>query len=294
MIMFPIFNDFMIRLFFLALSLAMPLALSAQFTTPPAIGIVQNVENDSLLQTLGYNYLVENTTKLLSPLTVSDDNFQANLQKIKRAKTRLYACNIFLPGNLKVVGPSVNDKAILDYVEKVFQRAQQLGIGLIIWGSAGSRALPNDFDRLQARQQFVSIAKAIARVASRYNVTLALENLNKGETNFINTVREAIGIVQAVNEDNFKLCIDLYHMSKENESPEVIAEAVGLVVQCELAELEGRSPPGVHGDNFVPYFAALKQIGFSGKIVLECRWDDLAGQGRKAFEQIRSQLLKVY
>ena len=36
----------------------------------------------------------------------------------------MYAFNIFIPGELKIVGPDVNESAILTYVDKVFQRCQ--------------------------------------------------------------------------------------------------------------------------------------------------------------------------
>ena len=34
----------------------------------------------------------------------------------------MYAFNIFISGELKVVGPEVNEVAVLAYVENVFQR----------------------------------------------------------------------------------------------------------------------------------------------------------------------------
>ena len=38
--------------------------------------------------------------------------------------------------------------------------------------------------------------------------------------------------------------------------------------------MEVRSAPGVKGDDFTPYFKALKQIGYKGAIALECNWKD--------------------
>ena len=51
--------------------------VEAQNAIGPAIGIVQNMENDSLLQRYGYGYLVESVGKLISPRTVTDEQFQA-------------------------------------------------------------------------------------------------------------------------------------------------------------------------------------------------------------------------
>jgi sugar phosphate isomerase/epimerase len=269
-------------------------ALHAQQSRIPEIGIVQNIENDSLLHAAGYSYLVENTSKFLSPRTVTDETFQEKLAIIKQSRIPLFACNLFIPGDMKVVGPSVDENAVLEYVEIVFKRAQQAGLKMIIWGSGGSRAIPEGFNRQKAKEQFISIAKKIATIASRYNIVVALENLNTTEVNFINTVKEALDIVRSVQHDNLRLCADLYHMLKENESPDVIIEANQYVIYCEVAEKEGRTPPGTKGDNFRPFFSALKKIGFHGKVVIECRWENLETQAHRAYIELRNQLAEVY
>lgn len=255
---------------------------------------MQNVENDSLLRAFGYRYLIENTTKLLSPRTVSDEQFKDKLNVIKHSRIPLYACNIFIPADLKVVGPSVDEKALLEYVEKVFVRAKQAGLTMIVWGSSGSRKLPDGYDRALAKKQFISIGKKIASVASRYNIIVALENLNTSEVNFITTASEALEMVRGIDHKNLRLCVDIYHMLKENESPDVIAKTKGYIVYCEVAEKEGRTPPGVQGDDFRPYFRALKQIGYKGIIGIECLWSSVETQGKPAYNELHKQLQEVF
>ena len=268
--------------------------VEAQDGVVPTIGIVQDIENDSLLQRYGYAYLVESVGKLISPRTVTDEQFQANILKIKNLRVRMYAFNIFIPGELKIVGPEVNESAVLTYVDKVFQRCKAAGVSRIIWGSGGSRRVPDGFDHAKAKEQFISIAKKIAAKASQYNITLALENLNSTETNFITTVEEALDIVKKVDHKNLRLCVDIYHMRKEGESPSSILNTKGYVIYCEVAEKEGRTPPGVQGDDFRPYFTALKQVGYHDKIMIECRWENVAAQGQIAFQKLQTQILDVY
>ena len=206
----------------------------------------------------------------------------------------MYAFNIFIPGELKIVGPEVNESAVLTYVEKVFQRCKAAGVSRIIWGSGGSRRVPDGFDHAKAKEQFISIAKKIAAKASQYNITLALENLNSTETNFITTVEEALDIVKKVDHKNLRLCVDIYHMRKEGESPSSILKAKNYIIYCEVAEKEGRTPPGVQGDDFRPYFTALKQVGYHDKISIECRWENVAAQGQIAFQKLQTQIQDVY
>lgn len=260
----------------------------------PGIGVVQNIENDSLLYNIGYRSIVESVGQLISPRAISEEQFQANLLKIKDLQTPLYAFNIFIPGELKVVGPDVNEQAVLTYVDSVFQRAAQAKVNRIIWGSGGSRRVPDGFDHAKAKEQFVSIAGKIADLARRYDIILALENLNSTETNFITTVEDALSIVKRVNHKNLRLCVDIYHMLKEGESPEIIEKTKGFVIYCEVAEKEGRTPPGVQGEDFKPYFSVLKKIGYSNMIMIECRWDNVKKEAEPAFAYLRKQIDDVY
>lgn len=260
----------------------------------PQIGIVQEMEQDSLLETMGYKYLLESTRRILSPQNVTDQQFAALLPTIKQLAVPMYGCNLFIPGDLKVVGPEVDEQAVLEYVEPVLQRAQAAGLTLITWGSGGSRSVPEGFSRLTATAQFIYMAKKVAAVAAKYDMILALENLNSTECNFITTLAEALAVVKAVDHPNLRLCVDVYHMLKENESPEAIAGSKGYAVYCEVAEGEGRTPPGVQGYDFTPYIEALKKEDYTGNIVIEARWDDLAKQGPMAYETLRKQIDSVY
>ena len=260
----------------------------------PEVGVVQDYENDSLLHASGYRYLIESTAKCFSPLKVTDQQFQEKLSSIKKLRTPIFAVNLFIPGELKVVGPTVDEAAILAYTEKVLQRCKTADVKMITWGSGGSRRLPDGFDPLKAKEQFINIARKVAAQAAQYNIMLALENLNSTEANFITTLHEALDVVKKVDHPNFRLCADIYHMLKENEDPAIIEKGKGYIVHCEIAEKEKRTPPGTKGDDFRPYLKALKKIKYKGKIILECRWENLAVQAPLAYQELQKQLDDVY
>ncbi|MBB4077762.1 sugar phosphate isomerase/epimerase [Lewinella aquimaris] len=260
----------------------------------PEVGIVNDLENDSLIGSLGFGWLTEATPKILSPRTVSDEEFATLLPKIKSLQVPLYACNIFIPRELKVVGPDVDEAAVLEYVEIVFQRARAAGLSLITWGSGGSREVPDGFSRLTATAQFIYMAKRVAEVAAEYDILLALENLNSTECNFITTLPEALAVVKAVDHPNLRLCVDIYHMLMERESADAIKGTGPYAIYCEIAERKDRAAPGVNGQYFTPYFSALKDEGYTGKIMIEARWKDLALQGETALETLRQQLAEAY
>ncbi|MBX2917177.1 MAG: sugar phosphate isomerase/epimerase [Cyclobacteriaceae bacterium] len=260
----------------------------------PQLGVATSINHDSILNKAGYKFMVEAVPQILSPVSVSDSAFHYKLNQLKKLALPVYALNIFIPGELKLVGPNVNEQTILDYTQKVFTRCKQAGINLIVFGSGGARRIPQGYSKEKARQEFVQVAKKIAIQAKQYGIMLALENLNQQETNFINTVAEALQIVKDVNHANFKLCADIYHMLRENEPASVLLTAKGYLIHCDIAEKENRTPPGTAGDDFTTYLQALKQIGYSGKIVLECRWSNLAVQAAPARISLQDQIDQVW
>jgi sugar phosphate isomerase/epimerase len=209
-------------------------------------------------------------------------------------KTRLYALNIFIPGELKLVGSEVQEDSIMAYSKKVFERCARANVKLIVWGSAGARRIPDGFDRERAREQFISIARKLAMMAADYDIVLALENLNRTETNFINTLQEAYEIVREVDHPHLKLCADIYHMLVEHEPASVIAQTKGFLVHCDIAERKERGAPGASQEDFSAYLKELNRINYCGKIVIEARWKDLATEVKSAREYLQAQIDASY
>ncbi|HEX6890654.1 MAG TPA: sugar phosphate isomerase/epimerase family protein [Chryseolinea sp.] len=262
--------------------------------TKPEIGIVGDFEQDSLLHANGYKYLVESIVKCFSPVKISDEQFDERLKQFRNLHVTVFAMNIFMPGDMKLVGPDVKEEAILNYAKAVFERCQRAGISMVVWGSGGARRVPDGYDHNKAKEQFIYIARKVAVLAKKYKIDLALENLNSTETNFINTVEDAFDVVNKVDQKNFWLCIDIYHMLMEGEGPAVIEKTKKKLIHCDIAEKLNRAPPGVRGDDFRPYLSMLKKIGYSGKIVLECRWTDLPAQLASARLNLQKQIDEVW
>ena len=65
------------------------------------------------------------------------------------------------------------------------------------------------------------------------------------------------------------------------------------LVHCHIAECEERTAPGVKGDDFTPYFKALKEIKYDGRISFECSWQDVSAQLPKAVEVMKEQINSI-
>lgn len=254
----------------------------------PRMGICTRYNNAEMLQQAGYSYVEEGVGKFLIP-DKSDEEFSAILDDVSRYPLPIEACNGFIPSSMKCVGPDAVHEHILNYMEIAFKRAQQAGVEIIVFGSGGSRTIPEGFSRNEARRQFIDLCKQMAPIAKKYGVTVVLEPLNSKECNFINSVAEGGEIVTAVNHSNFRLLADIYHMKMDNESPENIVKYGKLLKHVHIAEKQDRAVPGTYNEDFGLYFDALQKIGYKGRISIEAQWKDMQAQAPIAIETIKKQ-----
>ncbi|ADY51229.1 Xylose isomerase domain-containing protein TIM barrel [Pseudopedobacter saltans DSM 12145] len=259
----------------------------------PEIGIATQISNDSVVYKAGYKYIGEGVARMVSP-RLSEADFQENKRKVKSAKCHVYMCNVFFPSDIKIAGKDVDEVKVLSHAEGVFKRASILGIEAIVLGSGSARKIEDDVNRQQAISNFISLGKKMAGLAQKNNVKIFLENLNSTETNFMTTLADAAEVVRAINHPNFRLNADIYHMLRENESPNSILNAADVISYVEVAEKEGRTRPGVNNENFIPYFKALKKIDYQGKVFIEGRWTDLAKEAPLAKDYLETQLKTAY
>ena len=240
----------------------------------------------------GLDYLEANVSGFLMP-EKSDEEFAANKALASTIVPPIHSANGFFPGEIKIVGPEADIDRAVNYSETAIRRAAEIGIKILVLGSSGSRSIPEGFSREDARRQFVDFLKRIAPAAEQYKVCVAIEPLQTSETNFINTVPEGAQIARETGSEFIRVIADLFHMARMNEPPEDIVASADKLVHCHIAEVEERTAPGVKGDDFTPYFKALKSIKYEGGISFECSWQDIGTQLPKAVQVMREQIQSI-
>lgn len=258
----------------------------------PEIGVCTSIANAATAARAGCDYIEEGARSFLVP-DRPDADFRVKLELLKGSPLPVAACNSFLPGELKSVGPEARHDDILAYAGTAFRRAREAGIRHIVFGSSGSRDIPEGFDAGEARRQFVALLRRLGPLAREQGVVVAVEPLRREECNFINTVAEGAAIVREVDDPGVRLLADIYHMLCEDEGPGSIVAAGPLLAHCHVAEEDGRSAPGVHGEDFTPYLKALRKIGYAGGISIECRWTDLAEELPVAVKTLKAQIARA-
>ncbi len=233
----------------------------------------------------GYDYLELNTQAHLVG-EANEATFQPILEQISNCGLPCLASNVFVPAHLKITGPQVDFTRLTQYVSIVLRRAEQAGIRAIVFGSGGARRIPDDFDRNRAYEQLLAFGRMLAPVAANHGVTIAVEPLNRSETNVINSVSEGLQYVKDVNHPAFRLLVDAYHWAKEQEPTADIVAAGPWLAHAHLATYANRLPPGAEECDFGPFFTALKQSGYDLRLSIEANWEDMLTQAALARQEL--------
>ncbi len=251
------------------------------------IGVCNSPNNHGAVA--GLDYIEGTVADLLCPLA-DEAAFAARLAAVKAAAVPVTAANCFIPGDIKSTGPAVDIAKLDAYVTTVLSRAQRMGVKTIVFGSGGSRRVPEGFALADAQAQLVEHLKRWGPIAARCGVTIVLEPLNKAECNIVTSVDEGALLVLQANHPSIRLLIDTYHMAKDADPVDAIRRAKGLIAHAHCAEGNGRGPIGATGEDHRPYFRALKDIGYAGAMSIEAGWKDYANQLPAAVAELRRQI----
>ena len=111
--------------------------------------------------------------------------------------------------------------------------------------------------------------KAAARVAAASGIALGLETLNRYETYLNNTAAQLADLIERIDEPNVFAHLDTYHVNIEEKgfrAPiELLGERLGYV---HLSESD-RGTPGTGNVRWDDVFAALRDIGYRGRLAME-------------------------
>jgi sugar phosphate isomerase/epimerase len=217
----------------------------------------------------GFDYIEPAAAEIAA---MSEAEFSAFSATVLASPLRCHALNSFIRRpELKVVGPEVSLSAVKEYLEMCLPRCRKLGADVVVWGSAGSRNVPEGFSRVRARDQVAGFLHMAGEVAQRSNIVVAIEPLRRAESNIFNTGTEALEMVRRVKHKNVRMIIDYYHLREENEDSRIMEVAKHEIVHLHFANPHGRLWPHAldEDDHYASFFQYLKKIGYSGGISIE-------------------------
>ncbi len=158
-----------------------------------------------------------------------------------------------------------------EYMKQLTRLCGALGGEVMVFGSPKQRSLEPGQDAAAAFARVVWLFKDLALAASDVGVTLCFEPLGPAETNFINTMREGVSLVEAVDHPNVRLHLDVKAMTAAEVRPpaEVIREEGGRHLRHFHANDANLLGPGMGDVEQAPIGAALRAVGYNRWVSVE-------------------------
>jgi len=249
------------------------------------VGYCTPLRNIDAARAAGFEYVELSTSEIAG---LSDAEYEQAATRIRDVGLPVPVTNLFLPAAIKVTGASIDPAQQMMYVEKAFSRLARLGTQIVVFGSGGARRVPDGFPKDQAFRQLVEFGRRVAPAARAHGITIAIEPLRREETNIINSAAEGLDLVSAIDDPNFQLMVDFYHLAAEKEDPAIIVRAGAHIRHLHMANPQGRVFPRRWDEyDYAPFFATLRQIGYDRRISVEASTQDFPTDAPLAITLLR-------
>jgi sugar phosphate isomerase/epimerase len=247
-------------------------------------GCCASIDQAEAVHRAGFDYLEAGVTSLIPD--EDDAAFAPVLEQYLASPIPVAAFNLFLPRDLKIVGPEIDLARMERYVSRALARIQAVGATIAVIGSGGSRNVPEGFSRSEAAAQIVHFLNIVADAADQTDVTIVIEPLNRKESNIINSVAEGVAIAQQVDRPSIRVLADFYHMDEDDEPLSAITQNQDWLAHIHEAD-SGRLAPGTGTYPYAEFVDQLRQIGNQGMVSVECRWNDFEAEAAPSVEFLR-------
>lgn len=216
----------------------------------------------------------------IDPSNLSDDPALLNAAQRRSLKNRMNAnglhfCGLhsFLktPKGLHLTTPDVAVRAhTIEYFARLIDLAADLGPSpVMVLGSSRQRHAINGVTPADAAKRLAEALSKVAPHASRRGVTILIEPLAPHLCNVVNTMAEAIAIVEQVKSPAVQSMFDTHNTTAETAPlPDVIRRYFGRIRHVHLNELDGKHP-GAGNFPFTPVLQALRDLNYRGWLSVE-------------------------
>lgn len=185
----------------------------------------------------------------------------------------------------KVFGTDEERKILIDYTKKAIDFAVSIKCNNLVFGCPRNRNIPEGVNEDVA----ISFFKELGDYAYSVGTVIGMEaNPTIYNTNYINTTKSALELIEKVDSEGFKLNLDIGTMIQNEESVEVLKNNVGKINHVHVSEpgLKSIEERKLHKE----LYKLLKEEGYQGYISIEMgKVDDIS-----IIEQKMSYLRSVF
>ena len=169
-------------------------------------------------------------------------------------------------------GPAAHQRAGIRFMRRVIDRMVELDartMAGVVYSLVGrTEAVPAPERRRQWRTVVRNLLE-VARHAEDRGRFIALEPVNRFETDFINTCDQGLEMIADVGSPALKLHLDTFHMNIEEKDSAAAIRRAGPRLGHLHACGSDRGTPGNDQIDWKGIAAALRSIGYQGDVVIE-------------------------
>lgn len=166
----------------------------------------------------------------------------------------------------------------LQYIKTLIDMAAVTGSPYVagpMYAATGRTGAADAGERKRQRKYVLENMKYAADYAASRNVKLALEPLNRFETDFMNTVCQGLIFLDELKQDNVGFLLDTFHMNiEEKDIPSAIRLAGDKVYDFHACSND-RGTPGEDHLDWPGIKKALAGINYDGSVVIESFTTDI-------------------
>lgn len=155
------------------------------------------------------------------------------------------------------------------YLGELAQACADLGGDRMVFGSPLQRRVPEGFSREKTNELFLDTLRLLQPHLEKTGVTFLLEPLGPAETDYMNTAREAVELLDALNHPLFGLHLDVKAMTADEASPAELIRTHAKRMGHFHANDANRKAPGMGDTDFMPIMKALKDVQYPGYVSIE-------------------------
>lgn len=221
-------------------------------------------------------------------MEMDKSEFQQRASYIEKNDIKVICANRFIPGEYDICKAGYDRQKCREYVKGVADILKYFDCKKVVLGSGKARFLDESYGIEKGKAQFFDFMKTVCEVMAKDGVKVVIEPLNKGETNFINSVKEGYDIVKESGIENAGVLCDYFHAGLDNEPLSDVVEAKSKLWHAHIASFPGRLAPLPNdGTDYAPFFDALKKAGYDDFVSVESKWSSVESM-LNTFEFLRT------
>lgn len=181
-------------------------------------------------------------------------------------------CGAFGPGrDLTHEDPAVH-RQCFDYLDKLMNFCKLWETGFIagpMYSAVGKARMVSPDQKKTEWERAVTNLRNVARKAGDKGLELAIEPLNRFESDLINTTADALRLVRDIDHPAAKIMVDGFHMSIEERSLEQAIRLAGdKLIHVQTSE-NYRGTPGTGQTDWDSFRKGLQAVGYQGAVSIE-------------------------